>query len=453
MRASPLESWATSSSGSPRRAPPPTQPTVVAPQPPRTIVGATSSPVAKPIPMRTSSREPDMLFCRTLLRPPGHSTTPATSCSEDNLKADRSPAHPTDRERHGEAWLRSRTEAPGLADRAPYPFMSRTCRRITMTWTPSVTFEDTNAASLPNDQDIEKTLAQGVVSNSGLSMYQAMKRPDFGQRVPYAQARLSRRVQALRPHLHARAIEVSDPSLDRSDETAIAINPRHPHNIVAGAASFDGTQFTNTAYVTKDGGRTWKTVVALANTSEGAGIAFDDSNNCYYTTMRGGFFPVCVVSKDGGLTWSQPAAFGFGDKTAVAARGQTALCGFDRINIEACAFTLDGGATWTVHDFTDRGIGTAPLISYDQQHFYIIYAALDQNLKMYASSDQGQTWAGPMTIVAGNASQSAIVGPLSYEGGALTSPGTNVAIDGRGRLHVLYIDSAKQLPMYTTSHD
>ncbi|HEX7461468.1 MAG TPA: hypothetical protein VF317_04785 [Dermatophilaceae bacterium] len=322
-----------------------------------------------------------------------------------------------------------------------------------MTWTPSVTFEDTNAASLPNDQDIEKTLAQGVVSNSGLSMYQAMKRPDFGQRVPYAQARLSRRVQALRPHLHARAIEVSDPSLDRSDETAVAINPRHPHNIVAGAASFDGTQFTNTAYVTKDGGRTWKTVVALANTSEGAGIAFDDSNNCYYTTMRGGFFPVCVVSKDGGLTWSQPAAFGFGDKTAVAARGQTALCGFDRINIEACAFTLDGGATWTVHDFTDRGIGTAPLISYDQQHFYIIYAALDQNLKMYASSDQGQTWAGPMTIVAGNASQSAIVGPLSYEGGALTSPGTNVAIDGRGRLHVLYIDSAKQLPMYTTSHD
>ncbi len=60
---------------------------------------------------------------------------------------------------------------------------------------------------------------------------------------------------------------------------------------------------------------------------------------------------------------------------------------------------------------------------------------------------------GPTTIVAGNAPQSVIAGPLSYEGGALTCPGTNVAIDGHGRLHVLYIDSNKQLPMYTKSHD
>jgi len=35
----------------------------------------------------------------------------------------------------------------------------------------------------------------------------------------------------------------------------------------------------------------------------------------------------------------------------------------------------------------------------------------------------------------------------------LTSPGTNVAIDGRGRLHVLYIDSNKRVPMYTSSSD
>jgi hypothetical protein len=42
-------------------------------------------------------------------------------------------------------------------------------------------------------------------------------------------------------------IEISDPSLDRSDETAVAINPRNPRNIVAGAASFNGGQFDNTA--------------------------------------------------------------------------------------------------------------------------------------------------------------------------------------------------------------
>lgn len=321
-----------------------------------------------------------------------------------------------------------------------------------MSWKPEVNFEKTESAARPAATDIEERLVNGQVSNTALSVYQAAKRGEMRLGVPYARFHPSRRMH-VHGHPHRRAVEVSDPNLDRSDETAVAINPRNPRNIVAGAASFDGSQFINTAYVTKNGGTTWKTVTALADTSEGAGIAFDDHDNCYYTTMQGGFFPVCVVSRDGGLTWSQPAAFGFGDKTAVAARGRIALCGFDRINTEACAFTLDGGLTWTVHDFTDSGLGTAPLISYDHQSFYIIYAAMDNNLKMYASHDQGQTWVGPNIIVAGNAWQSTIGGPLSYEGGALTSPGTNVAIDGRGGLHILYVDSNSSTPMYTSSQD
>ena len=322
-----------------------------------------------------------------------------------------------------------------------------------MSWTPKVHFESKSSAQRPTDQEIEDRLAKGRVSNTPLSIHQAKKRNGLGTAPAYAMRKIGRRAHPNHVHRHAHAIEVSDPALDRSDETAVAINPKHPRNIVAGAASYDGSQYINTAYVTKDGGATWKTVTALTNTAEGAGIAFDDSGNCYYTTMQGGFFPVCVVSQDGGMTWSAPAAFGFGDKTAVAARGKIALVGFDRINAEACAFTLDGGQTWTVHDFTDSGIGTAPLVSYDHKHFYIIYAALDNNLKLYASHDQGNTWTGPTTIVAGNAPESTIAGPLSYEGGALTSPGTNVAIDGRGHLHVLYIDSNKYVPMYTMSRD
>jgi len=322
-----------------------------------------------------------------------------------------------------------------------------------MTLTPKVHFENPQSAQRPTDKDVENRLTGAKVSNTALAIHQAKKRPGFGTPVPYTRLKFQRQIEALHLHRHAKAVEVSDPSLDRSDETAVAINPRNPRNIVAGAASFDGTQFINTAYVSKDRGHSWTTVTALSNTSEGAGIAFDDSHNCYYVTMQGGFFPVCVISQDEGMTWSAPAAFGFGDKTAVAARGKIALCGFDRLNTEACAFTLDGGATWTVHDFTDSGIGTAPLVSYDHKRFYIIYGALDNNLKMYASADQGQTWTGPTTIVAGNAPFSTIAGPLSYEGGALTSPGTNVAIDGRGHLHVLYIDSNKQVPMYTRSRD
>src|SRR5258708_4654311 len=242
-----------------------------------------------------------------------------------------------------------------------------------MTWTPKVQFKNPDSALRPTDKEISSRLLRGRVSNTALSIHQAKKREGFGVPVPYAGPKVGRQHHP-HHHPHRHAIEVSDPSLDRSDETAVAINPKNPRNIVAGAASFNGTQFTNTAYVTKDRG----------------------------------------------MTWSQPAAFGFGDKTAVAARGDIALCGFDRVNTEACAFTLDGGLNWTVHDFTDRGIGTAPLVSYDHKHFYIIYAALDNNLIIYASHDQGQTWTGPTTIVAGNAPESTIAGPLSYEGGAAT---------------------------------
>ena len=317
---------------------------------------------------------------------------------------------------------------------------------------PTVRFEKADSNRKLSKGEIDDLLAKGAkVSNTALAIHQGRKRGAIGVATPYARRRLARHVHPYHPPVLSAAIDVSDPGLDRSDETAIAINPKNPRNIVAGAASFNGTQFDNTAYVTKDGGNTWTTVVAITDTDEGAGLAFDDSGHLYYTSMQGGFYPMCVVSSDGGLTWGPPASFGYGDKTAVAARGKTALVGFDRVNTEACAFTLDGGATWAVHDFTDSGLGTAPLVSYDHKDFYIIYAAADGNLKMYKSHDKGATWSGPSVIVAGNAWSCAIAGPLSYEIDALTSPGTNVAIDGKGHLHVLYIDSTARLPMYTTS--
>ena len=305
-----------------------------------------------------------------------------------------------------------------------------------------------------HDAEVEDRLTKGAtISNTALSIHRARQRPGYGAAQPYATIRTRRRPHRVPWPPISGAVQVSDANLDRSDETAIAINPNNPNNIVAGAATFDGTQFTSSAYVTFDGGATWKTVTALTNTSEGAGIAFDSHGNCYYVTMQNGFNPCCVVSRDGGLTWGAPAPFGYGDKTAVAARGMVALCGFDRVNTEACAFTLDAGANWTVHDFTDSGLGTAPLVSHDEQCFYILYGALDGNIKIYASTDQGATWTGPNIVVPGNAYQSAIPGTLSYEGGALTCPGTNVGIDGNGTIHLLYIDSSKQLPMYTASTD
>lgn len=319
---------------------------------------------------------------------------------------------------------------------------------------PKVTFRNPESARPLTDAEVDKRLGQGaVVHNTALRIREAKKLPGYGTKAAKLAFEPDAGGGASSAAGPAQAIQASDPSLTISDETAIAINPKVPNNIVAGAATFDGKTFNNSAFVSMDGGNTWKTITAIKDTDEGAGIAFDDSGNCYYVTMQGGFNPCCVVSQDGGLTWSAPAHFGSGDKTAVAARGKIALCGFDRLNTEACAFTLDGGNSWTVHDFTDSGLGTGPLVSYDEQYFYIVYGAMDNNLKIYVSADQGNTWTGPHTIVAGNAWSCTLPGPLSYQGDALTSPGTNVAIDGSGTLHVLYIDSTKLLPMYTSSSD
>src|SRR5260370_5466307 len=190
---------------------------------------------------------------------------------------------------------------------------------------PKVTFTANaqGSARVLTSKEIEDKQSKGAkISNTALSHYYAKRQPGYGIRP----ADVAGKLAALQ------ALQVSEPGLDRSDESAIAINPQNTDNVVAGAATFDGTQFTNSAYVTMDGGAAWLTVTPLTDTDEGAALAFDDSGNCYYATMQGGLAPVCTVSTDGGLSWSPPASFGFGDKTAGAARGSTAPCGVDPLN-------------------------------------------------------------------------------------------------------------------------
>jgi hypothetical protein len=154
---------------------------------------------------------------------------------------------------------------------------------------PKVKFRNKSSARRVSDQEIDDRLAQGaLISNTAMSHHQARRHPSFGAQVPFTRPKLARRVNAIPALTSAQSIEISNPGLDRSDESAIALNPQNPNNIVAGAATFDGTQFTNSAYVTMDGGNTWQTVTALTNTDEGAGLAFDDSGNCYYVTVHTG---------------------------------------------------------------------------------------------------------------------------------------------------------------------
>jgi hypothetical protein len=94
-----------------------------------------------------------------------------------------------------------------------------------MSWTPKVQFKNPDSALRPTDKEISNRLLRGRVSNTALSVYQAKKREGFGAGVPYARPKIGRQHHPHHPP-HRHAIEVSDPSLDRSDETSVAINPK-----------------------------------------------------------------------------------------------------------------------------------------------------------------------------------------------------------------------------------
>ena len=175
------------------------------------------------------------------------------------------------------------------------------------------------------------------------------------------------------------------------NETAIAVNPANPANLIGGANDYQlslspgGTLYEtiySRAHVSFDGGRSWTTYVVPFSSYVATGdpaVAFDAAGHAYYATL--GFLfsqgrgcctnPDVVVahSGDGGKTWSTPVrvasgtgSFGsvgtFNDKEYIAAWGNgNAIVTWTVFNdgikgsfISSPIFdsvTHDGGATWS----------------------------------------------------------------------------------------------------------
>lgn len=125
-------------------------------------------------------------------------------------------------------------------------------------------------------------------------------------------------------NLTAQEITVPNIKLDQADgvsyppcEPSIVINPTNPDNIL-------GSAIVDKAYVTKDGGKTWKTV-KLSSTFGVFGdpcVIADSKGNFYYFHLadpdgkgRSGDSwldrIVCQKSEDGGLTWNNGTFVGF----------------------------------------------------------------------------------------------------------------------------------------------
>lgn len=173
-------------------------------------------------------------------------------------------------------------------------------------------------------------------------------------------------------------------------ETWIVVNPRDPNNIIANSndMQYNGPNgYRMTAFVTKDGGRTWNRYLLPSNASIGraAGggqtnfdpaLAFDADGNAYYgygwarltpNDGNGDNYVIVCKSTDGGVTWTMlPYVWyyegldnpPFNDKWLIAAdddpnspyknRVYVAWTHFSRTEQNFIAFsrTTDGGQTW-----------------------------------------------------------------------------------------------------------
>jgi len=221
------------------------------------------------------------------------------------------------------------------------------------------------------------------------------------------------------------------------NETTIAVNPNDPNNIVAGANDYrlfntrvgrnDSSGF---AYTSMDGGKTWvnvmlpKLVLQSGATGplsimDGAGdpsISFGPDNVVYYSNLvfsrlTSASGQVVSISRDGGLTWSDPKIL---RTDGVNPDGTPTPTPFfnDKNWIAADPNSGTVYVTWTL--FTSDTAG----------------AYLESPIVVSKSSDFGETWS-PITRISP---------PLTGFAGGITpfAQGSNPVVGRDGSLYVPY---------------
>ncbi len=151
------------------------------------------------------------------------------------------------------------------------------------------------------------------------------------------------------------------------NETAVAINPLNPLNMVVGANDYQevgpadaNRTLLSRAHVSLDGGRSWSDVAlpypAVCTFTGDPTLAFDAAGTVYYGSLCEDTGSVLVTtSKNGGLTWSSMVTVA--DGTATLGNDHPVLAAWGRGNVVV---------TWVQYFYTDSSqsqITTVPVVA------------------------------------------------------------------------------------------
>lgn len=210
-----------------------------------------------------------------------------------------------------------------------------------------------------------------------------------------------------------------------ANETAIAINPTNPNNVIAASNDYEpGVDATMGLYVSFDGGKTWpysrhaRNIITPQRDMYGSGdpvLAFDRDGVAYAAFIsfgRSNFdsYIAVIRSEDGGVTWSVPV-----DGVAPAGTGISANDGLVAHNGGKEDAQIFHDKEWMTAGPRPAGVPLAP--GTDQGHvspdrLYVTWTkfdsgpdgtqSIDSPIVISYSDDQGRHWT-PFKEISGSA--------------------------------------------------